>query len=126
MGIDKIFQSINEYLNLKKTHDSGDRYSFPLLQAKHEVENALIDMIDDRIKAYMGRERRKSNLTVATQSTPDPQKREVAMLDALNSAPIPPSNIPGWLVQGDPVGWMEAYSRWYYNKRSSAINGKNE
>lgn len=121
MGIEKIFQALNEYVKLKRTTDSGDQYSFPLLQAKHEVENALVELIDNRIKAYMGRERRRSQSAMAPVVETPPQK-DVAMLDALNSAPSPPANALAWATSDNVLTWIEMYSRWYNGKRSAAIN----
>jgi hypothetical protein len=121
MGIEKIFQALNEYVKLKRTTDSGDQYSFPLLQAKHEVENALVELIDNRIKAYMGRERRRSQSAMAPVEISTVPK-DVAMLDALNSAPTPPANTLSWATSDNALTWMENYSRWYHGKRNAAIN----
>ena len=114
MGISKIILAIKEYQEIKQTTGPSDQYSFPLQQARNQIESEIVDLIDSRIKSHLARERRKSS-TVIEKVDPNFSDKEINLLSALNSAPLPPTNIQKWLGE-DPLTWMENYTHWYYKR----------
>lgn len=119
MGISKIIKAIKEYQEVKKTSGSSDQHDFPLQQARRQIESSIIELIDNRIKSYMAREKRKSSQVPAIENALTP--KEIDMIDALNSAPNPPANPKQWLISEEPLSWIESYKSWYYGKRIKVI-----
>lgn len=118
MGIDKLFAAIKEYTKIHGKHDSGH---FPIVQLKREILSALEEIIDSRIKHHAARERRDTikNLKQPTHTLDD---TTIVFLDALNSAPTPPSDFDQFLNQPTAAKfWIETYHDWFYNKRKDAI-----
>lgn len=119
MSISRIIKAIKDYQEVKETTDSSDKYSFPLQQARQQIESEIIAMIDARIKTHVAREKRKS--TTSMEAVTEMSERERDLLDALNSAPVPPANPPKWLMSENPLKWIENYMEWYYGKRLKSI-----
>ena len=108
--MEEFFKAFKEYDELRKTIGSSDQHSFPLVQAKRDLEAALIQIIDTRIKAVMGRERR--NTATTTKPSVELSAEAIGYIDALNSAPTPP-NVDDLIINGDLTGWFENYFHWF-------------
>lgn len=116
--MEKFFEAFKEYDKLRQTIGSSDQHSFPLTQAKKEFENALLEIIDRRIKTVLGREKRST--TSMARPASELSADAIAYIEALNSAPTPP-NVDDLIVKGDLTAWFENYSNWYLYKRRSAL-----
>jgi hypothetical protein len=116
--MENFFKALKEYEELKKTIGSSDKHSFPLVQAKKDVEIALIEIIDRRIKTALGRDKRSQTLLAKPAS--ELSADAVAYIDALNSAPNPP-NVDELIFKGDLTGWFNAYDFWWNDKRKRAL-----
>ena len=115
--MEEFFKAFKEYDELRKTIGSSDQHSFPLVQAKREIENALIAIIDRRIKTVLGRGKRSQAIT--TRPVSELSTEAVAYIDALNSAPNPP-NVDDLIANGDLTHWFLQYELWY-GKRTKAL-----
>ena len=50
MSISRVIKAIREYQEVKETTESSDKYSFPLQQARNQIETEVVALIDSRIK----------------------------------------------------------------------------
>ena len=113
--MDELHEALKELIEVRKSHDSGDKYSFPLDQAKRKFTLALEKIIDERIQ-FSNRQSQKKRRASSFMAIPRPNEfnidnKEVVMLDALNSCPVPPDSMK-WFIGENAISWMRAYNDW--------------
>lgn len=118
----ELHTALKELFEIRKSHDSSDKHTFPLDHAKKKLEMALERLIDSRIAAYNKRSQKRASSSFVSMPAPKPETNEniIAMIDALNSCPVPPDNMK-WFIGENLVSWMRAYADWYNDKRAKAI-----
>lgn len=118
----EFHSALKELFEIRKSHDSSDKYTFPLDQVKKKLETALEHLIDARIAAYNKRSQKRTGSSFVSIPAPKTEISEntIAMIDALNSCPVPPDNMK-WFIGENLVSWMRAYADWYNDKRAKAI-----
>ena len=121
--MDELHEALKELIEARKSHDSGDKYSFPLDQAKRKFTLALEKIIDERIQANNRRSQKKriaSSFIAIPKPNENADEKEIVMLDALNSCPVPPDSMK-WFIGENAISWMRAYNDWYNGKRDKAL-----
>jgi len=115
--IDKFLSFFKEYLKVQNTHESNE---FPVVQIQREILSSLNKIIDARIK-FHDKSLPRDTVQDLPPLTTSIDESLIPFINALNCAPIPPSNFNA-LSEKDTLRWLEAYGTWFYGQRKKVMS----
>lgn len=123
MTINRLLATLEEYLELKREIGKSEDLD-ELKQASNRVELSLREYIQAYFDLAILEDRRKTSSITSKVDVLSPDKasyswNDVAkLIDALNSAPIPPKNLDD---QEGIENWVSVYREWFKNKKMISI-----
>jgi hypothetical protein len=128
MTITRLLATLEEYFSMKRELGESGQLE-ELKEASKRVELSLREYVRAHFDRAIMEDRRKTSSLTRKVDIISPDKATyswndvVKLLDALNSAPIPPRNLDD--AEG-LANWIAVYKEWFRNKRNVSLTPINQ